>query len=91
MTDKRLIPFNINGYVRVKFSTRSLDHWKAHAVEMHKSFPKMAHLWPEMPPLDANGFYRGQFWSVMHLIADELQAGHSAFEDCMIYLEVPDA
>jgi hypothetical protein len=91
MADTRLLRFNINEYVRVKFSPASLALWREHAEEMREYHPKMAYLWPLEPPVDEEGYYRAQFWSVMHLVAPNLVAGGSAFEDCLIELEIPAA
>jgi hypothetical protein len=79
--------FNINDCVIVKFTAASLKLWQEHAAQMRAAFPEMAYLWPLDPPTDADGFYRGQFWSVMHLVSPELIAGGSAFENSTIYLE----
>lgn len=87
---KKLVPFNINEYVRVKFSPAALVLWRERAEKMREAFPKVAYLFPLEPPLDDEGYYRGQFWSVMHLVAPELVAGGYAFENCMIELEVPE-
>ena len=87
--DRLVVPFNINDPIRVKFSPASLALWRERAERMQSFCPKMAYLFPLEPPLDADGFYRGQMWSIMHLVAPNLMAGGSAFEDCLIYLEMP--
>ncbi len=79
--------FNINDYARVKFSAASLRLWREDAERMRQAAPTMAHLFPDTPPLDAAGFYRGQFWSIMQLVAPQLVAGGSAFEGCLVHLE----
>ncbi len=89
MTKERtLVRFNINNYVRVRFSPGALLLWRKHAEKMRAMFPKMIGSFPLDPPTDDAGFYRGQFWHVMHLVAPELVGGGSAFEDCMIELEI---
>jgi hypothetical protein len=80
-------PFNINEYARVKLSPEALLLWKQRAEQMRAAFPKMAHLWPDDPPLDANGHYREQLYQIMHLVAPLLVPGASAFENCIIELE----
>ena len=87
MTEPTIRPFNINGYVRVKFTPATLKLWREHAQEMREAFPKMAYCWPLDPPTDSAGFYRGQLWSIMHLVAPECIAGGSSFENSLIYLE----
>lgn len=84
MTD---VPFNINEYIRVRFSPAALDLWLENARKMRKAFPRMTDSFPLAPPVDASGYYRGQMWWIMHLVAPELMAGGSAFENCEIILE----
>lgn len=85
------VAFNINDYARVKFTAATLELWQRHALEMRAAFPKLTHLWPLHPPLDAEGFYRSQLWSIMHLVGPERIGGGSVFEDCLLYLELPKA
>lgn len=81
--------FNINESIWVRFSPGALKLWRAKAEKLQTAFSSMPHLFPLEPPLDANGYYRGQMWSIMQLVAPELGAGGSAFEGCLIWFDEP--
>lgn len=80
-------PFNVNDYVRVKLSPASLGLWRANAIRMREAYPRLAGAFPCEPPVDADGFYRGQLWAIMGMVGPECTGGGQPFEDGCIHLE----
>ena len=86
MTEVR---FNINDYARVKLTPATLKLWKENAERMRATFPQMAHLWPDEPRTDKDGYYRAQLWSIINLIGPECVAGGHAIDKSELILEMP--
>lgn len=83
---KTKIPFNINNYIEFTLSERGAHILNEHNRYMSNRFPNHSRKIDYMQ----GDTYRDQFWSVMHIFADEgMQLGYEVFcEDCIINFEV---
>lgn len=81
--------FNINDYARVRLGTQAVAAYRARMEKFNASFPMYAQSID--PPVDKDGYFRDQLWSLMSLIGPLCGAGSCCVENCELILEFPDA
>ena len=81
--------FNINHYAKVRLGPEAVAVYRARMEKFNASFPMYAQ--PVEPPVDKDGYFRDQLWSLMNLISPLCGAGSCCVETCEMILEFPDA